>query len=327
MNSAEHVRGSYACLRRMRIHTPLNQLNTGLQNLQTNESQQQDLAECIIALRALLMRQTRVVDALIHEIISAERLRPSDESQTTLPKSARSILPLMIQGAGSSCHTILCLSSQPDLPIRDCFPIARSIIETIINVCFILARGEEAAKRMERHALQKTCRDLDRSSAIKGTAIHLRHNGSVDPGDIPGLADALAEFSTSKGGERRSWTEDNLEYRLGEIATKFGSRIATPLHAAQFSIYRHSSEILHGTYFGCIYFFGATQPGFERSSDHARYAISNHAMLILFNLVMSVDALVQTVNAVAPMNTLASASAAIADAVKEIPLFKKELNS
>jgi len=294
--------------------------------LEITDTDKRDLQECINALRALLARQTRLIDAVIHAIVTGEISSPAGRHQVLLPKVTKAILPLMIQGAGSSCHTILGLTSSSDLPVRDCFPIARAIVEAIINICYILARGEEAAGRMERHALQKTYRDFDRSSSVSGTTINVRNAGSISPSEVPGLQEALKEFSTAKGEEKRLWTEDNIERRLNEISTKLGTRVATPLHVAQFAIYRHSSEILHGTYFGCIYFFGATQPGFQRTGEHARYTISNHAMLIMFNLVMAIDAMIRALDAVASISSLASASASLTDTVKEIPLFKKGLD-
>jgi hypothetical protein len=49
-------------------------------------------------------------------------------------------------------------------------------------------------------------------------------------------------------------------------------------------------------------------------------------MLIMFNLVMAIDAMIRALDAVASISSLASASASLTDTVKEIPLFKKGLD-
>src|SRR6202022_2321342 len=112
----------------------------------------------------LLRTELRLMDYLIHAIVAdvpgAMRLekRPS--------KAIRDVLPLMIQGAGSSCHSILLLSDEIGLPVRDCFSIARGVVEALINSCYIVAVGDEAADKAGRHAFQKAYRDFKRSSEI-----------------------------------------------------------------------------------------------------------------------------------------------------------------
>jgi hypothetical protein len=295
--------------------------------MEINDTDKRELKECISKLRALLARQTRLIEFLLLVISKKEGPLPAGRSRPLLPKVTGDILPVLIQSAGSSCLTIIRLTSRPGLPIRDCFPIARAIVETIINICYILARGEEAAERMEKHALQKTYRNLDRSSSISGTKINLRYTGHIDPSDVPGLQESLKAFSTAKGNEKRLWTEDSIEQRLSEISTRFGTRISTPLHFAHFAIYRNASEILHGTYFGWLYFFGATQPGIARSRENTRYAVSSHAMDILFNLVRAIDAMIQALDAVASLPPLALASTSLTNSLMDIPYFKRLLDN
>jgi hypothetical protein len=286
-----------------------------------------DVGDGVKTLRALLLTQLRLVDAAIHAAAVNASTSSAEKERVLLPKSMRAVLPLMMQSAGSSCHTILMLSQAPELPVRDCFPIARAIVEMIINVCYILAEGEDVAARMETHAFQKSFRDLNRTSNVAGMTINLGYRDAPDASSIPGMPEALAEFSTRKGDERRTWTEESLESRLSTIADKFGTKIGTPLHVAQFAIYRHSSEILHGTFFGCLYFFGATQPGFQRTGSHASEVLLNHLLLILFNLVMTIDAMLQALNHVITIKEVAAASQAICDRIQEIPLFKNALHA
>jgi len=147
------------------------------------------------------------------------------------------------------------------MSVRDCFGIARSISETGINVAYIIAGGNSMAERAQRHALQKGFRDLQRQGEMGGFGFSVLWNGPIpDPKDVPGLQEALAEFSTSKGREK-DWTDDNLSARIALIRNKFGYA-ALSLSGAATSIYRHSSEILHGSYFGTTFFWtgGVNRP-------------------------------------------------------------------
>ena len=85
-----------------------------------------------------------------------------------------------MNGILDSCDSLILLSQRPKgkFPkIRDSFIISRTIIETIINVTFIFAKGEEASKQAEKHWLQRTIRDLDRGIKVGDQIIKLKWTG------------------------------------------------------------------------------------------------------------------------------------------------------
>mgnify|MGYP003723912715 FL=1 len=100
----------------------------------------------------------------------------------TLPKDKKLlnvIIPLF-HSILDSCDSLILLSQRPKgkFPkIRDSFIISRTIIETIINVTFIFAKGEEASKQAEKHWLQRTIRDLDRGIKVGDQIIKLKWTG------------------------------------------------------------------------------------------------------------------------------------------------------
>lgn len=298
--------------------------------MEQRDPSEQDFREmrgCLGTMKQVVTAQTRLIDALIHAIKEGERA-PAQIRLHTLPqRKVAEIIPIMIQGAGSSCHSLLTLSENPEFPVRDCFPIARSIVEAIINVIYIVALGDVAAARADRHAFQKAFRDMERTSAVGNLTFSLRVHPRPDPKVVPGLSEALEEFTRKSGREATSWTEASIEQRLEAIGKRFGDKVLMPLHMAFFSIYRHASEIIHGTFYGSIFFLYASHLGRRQTPASARYTILNHLLLILMSVVLAVDGLMNAA-------TLAFGTAFFADradqlfrAISEIPLLKKHLEA
>ena len=199
----------------------------------------------------LLARQVRLIDIAIAALIVRDQSAADD-------KVVIDTILLMIQGMGVSAHSILKLTTTLDMALRDCLGIARSIVETAINAAYIVAGGPETARLAQRHALQKSFRDLSRSGEFGPIAVRVSRSEPLpDPQTIPGLREALDEFSDSKGREVREWTTDNIDKRLKIIEAKFEG-VALNFAVPVALVYRHSSEILHGTYFGVVHFWTAS---------------------------------------------------------------------
>lgn len=217
------------------------------------------------ALRESLYRETRLLDALIHHLANGD-----GASQRTDPDVGR-ITVLMLQALGVSLHSVLRLTEARDMAIRDAYGIARSASELAVNICYIAVEGGEAARRAERHALQKSYRDLHRVGAIGGIAFELSAGEQPDLDRVPGLADALAEFTGRKGQEITDWTPLNISSRIEAVA-KAHPLAALALSGSTISIYRHASELLHGTYFSIVHFWsGSGTPATTREVFNARW--------------------------------------------------------
>ena len=289
------------------------------------EAELAELTEAIARLRKILEAQLRLVNQVIHIINRSKGYVPPDHIKNGFSERAREIIPLMIQGAGTSCHTLIKVSKGSELQVRDCFPIARSIVESIVNVCFILAQGDKAAKRAQDHAFQKSYRDMERAIQSRHWTVLLKQEGQPDPSAVEGLKEALAQWTNKRGREHYRWTDESVEERINIVSGKFGHRVDLELTFATFSIYRHASEIIHGTYFGCLYFFGATQ-GHGRDSEQARIAIANHLMLILMAVINANSALITVVsNAYALEGAFKPALDRVMAKLYKIPLFQRHL--
>ncbi len=189
-------------------------------------------------LRGILATQTRYLDLVIHRLSDFHGRSPDDQNvlRVTL---------LMAQGLGVTIHSALKLTAERDMAIPDCFGLARSGFELAVNTCFIVAEGVDAARRADNHAMQKTYRDMHRSGEIGGVRFEVSRNEQPASASGPGLDEALEQFSR-KGKELTAWTPVNISDRIKAVAS-VDSSAAISLSGAASAIFRHASELLHGT--------------------------------------------------------------------------------
>lgn len=204
------------------------------------------------------------------------------------------IYPLLYSAIDTS-ESILFLSEKGKF--RDCYILARTAFETIVNICFICAKGEVAANRAKKHAIQKSYRDLSRQVDINGHRLSINWEGQIDINDHPELVEALAEFTSKKGREIKNWTPETLQEQIEMIDLRFGHDISGNFQFALISIYRHASEIAHGTYFGALYSLGLTSPNKPPNSpdELLNHRLQNLSMLYIM-LGGSISALINVLS-------------------------------
>lgn len=215
------------------------------------EMEENSASELATALRPLLRVQTRMLDRVLHRLSGGE-----GGAVVVVDPDVIAVTTMMIHAAGVSTHSILKLTQRRELSLRDCFGIARSISELAVNTCYIAAVGPEAARRARFHALQKSYRDLDRNGTVGGFGFTIRSSAKPQVDDVPELAAALAEFTRGNGREVTEWTPLSISDRIDTVRTQH-SGVALSLAGSVTSVYRHSSEQLHGTYFGVVHFLSA----------------------------------------------------------------------
>lgn len=196
------------------------------------------------------------------------------------------LMPLLYS-INDSCDSISLLAQRGKT--RDCFVLARTIFETIVNACFICAKGDEAVERARRHSLQKAYRDLERELEINSQKVKVSWGGKLDPSAHPELQSALANFTSKKGREITSWTPETVKEQIEVIDAKYGSKASIGLQFALLSIFRHASEIAHGTLFGALFSLGLTSPSKKPESpeelqNHQRQNISMVLMMLGLSL-------------------------------------------
>jgi hypothetical protein len=166
---------------------------------------------------------------------------------------------------------------------RDAYVAARTIYLTMVNTCFICAQGEKAAERAIRYLKQKSLRDLDRQFRRNEMKFAVKYSGLPDslPEDVK---EVLSEFTSRKGREIRSWTPESVEKQLEYIDSRFGSAVGSVLMYGFIAIYRHASEIAHGSLFGAMWAMGVTEPGSVARRDYIDASRRSREGLLVFVL-------------------------------------------
>jgi hypothetical protein len=211
--------------------------------------------------RLILQMQARALDEIIHDL---HLLDPG------MDKPAIRVPLLMLQAVGVSIHSVIVLTQSRDMAIRDGFGIARSAVETAVNAAYIAVGGEAIAEQSIRHMRQKRWRDLSREANIGGWRMTVSRDVGITPIDLPGLPEALEEYTSKRGHEVRDWTPASIEERIDSVTVRC-KRAGICFGAAVFAIYRPSSELLHGTYYGVNYFWQGSRdrPANNRAAfDH-----------------------------------------------------------
>lgn len=279
------------------------------------------LANCLDHQCRVLEGYISIVDNLIAVVVGHESAALIRQEDMTVPDACVPVLSMMLQAAGASSHTLLRLSDRPGLHTRDCYTIARSIVETAVNLCYVMAEGPAAAERAMRHARQKSFRDTERESKIGDSVIRLTLASRPDPSEIDDLEKDTAEF-TSRAGREKGWVDASIDDRIAVVG-KLSDRAMTALHWARFAVYRHSSEILHGSFFSALFFFGLTAPsGHLRSLAELSEAIGQQHMLVLMAAILALSAVVQAFDSAYGFRAGQKQNNALMDLLKSVPYLR-----
>jgi hypothetical protein len=209
------------------------------------------------------------------------------ETSGTLSESQRAAL-LLTHGAGVSVHSLRILVDKHMMGARDSFGISRSICESAVNACFLMFGDETVVAKAHRHALQKIHREKNRRATVAGVRLNVRSPLDIRVEDLPDLAAAIREYTTRSGGEKREWSGKTIDQKIDQVSnTDKGT--ATSLAASRLLIYGASSEVLHGSLYGIMYFWG----GFSDNRSHAdrRYTMMVHFLTAAVAAAFAADGL------------------------------------
>ncbi|GAB5522867.1 MAG: hypothetical protein Roseis2KO_07390 [Roseivirga sp.] len=156
----------------------------------------------------------------------------------------------------NSCQSILILT--PHYQVRDIYLTCRTIFELTLNIGYIASSGIESLSKAQRHMQQKAYRDLQRELNIESIGLVTKSLGLENFEVSSSLQQSLEEFTTKKGFEIRSWTGENVFKKIEVISDRYGDKVRDMLKIGLFNIYRHASEIAHGTLFSLFYIIGST---------------------------------------------------------------------
>jgi len=237
-----------------------------------------------------LMEAQQILDKLTSILFKANEKLPISSD------NLRMALSMMAWPIIESGHSMLVLSSMDKQ--RDCYILARPIFEHVLNMGYFGAKGEDTIKKSIDHYYQKSFRDLYREISIKDikVAIGLNNIDAVHKDD--NLRKAIEDFTTKKGFEERSWTGDNTFKKIEIISDKYGKNIGTILTLNLFFIYRHSSEIIHGTMFGVLYARGLTQitSDWPENDEKLKKLSNTNISFLLMNVMLLTYCALEIIN-------------------------------
>jgi hypothetical protein len=107
--------------------------------------------ECIEAVQTLIEQQLKVLTLSLFICEKGSADFADEELVCSLSEKMRAVVTPMSLAAGQSIGTVLQSTQKRGIPVRDCFPIARSVAETLINATYVLAGGESLAEKAIRH--------------------------------------------------------------------------------------------------------------------------------------------------------------------------------
>lgn len=232
------------------------------------------------------------------------RCRPSAQAGES---SAAGFLFPFVDSIAESVDTLRTLLLQ--LKLRDSYVIARVIYETAVNACFLLTDPDALALRAGIHAKQKALRNVVRAIELAGERIfEFKLEGAQELLGDPQHQEWLREFTSKSGREITSWTPENVQQRLEAAYLKFGAEDARGL-ALGLLIYRHASEIAHGTLYGTLFSWGAMEPDRQVKSVEDIGIFRRRELRHLMRLVAhSLESLIRIIGPVLEMHDVSAAA-------------------
>ena len=241
--------------------------------------------ECIAKVQALIEQQLQLLNVSLFICDKGSADFEDQELKCTLAGTVKAVVVSMSLAAGQSITTALQFAQKHGIPVRDCFPIARSAVETLVNAAYVLAGGESVAEKAVRHTQQKFHRDLNRSVGRGEYKLQITAWPMPSIQDREDLKKAIEEFTNARGREK-NWTDDSVPMRIEKIGQKLGVIPASGLLGAYALIYGDASEIVHGSLFGIqLFYHGRTKP--PETVDDFRALTAEHLEGIFFAIFLA----------------------------------------
>ncbi|MNE13407.1 hypothetical protein D3C80_1062390 [compost metagenome] len=177
-----------------------------------------------------------------------------EELICTLGDGQRRTSTLLAMAAGQSFETLLQMAKLRGIPVRDAYPVARSVIESFVNASYLLVESDKVSSRAIRYIDFAAWRQQNRKFGSGEFSIEVGY----DPDSQATLAREYPEFSGKGNG---MWTKLDVPSRIRRVGELAGRRSGSRLLAAYGLIYSLSSEIIHGSPFGASYFYSAHLKG------------------------------------------------------------------
>ena len=212
-------------------------------------------------LREVIAEQQELLRLVLYVLSQGPTQFMGEQFASTMEWDKARAVAAVSMGAGQSMNTVLKLSKEEGIGVRDMYPIARSVVEGFVNAAFFATQPIEVAQRALRHKDFAAWKHVNRVIGSGDFMITLSSGSDIRPF----LEKEFPEFA---GKGQGSWTTvdvPNRIRRIGEAVRAAGGALL----GAYGGIYAVSSEIIHGSVFGAAYFYSVhtgdprTETGFK----------------------------------------------------------------
>lgn len=213
-------------------------------------------------LREVIPKQQELLRLVLYVLSEGSAEFLGQRFTSTMEWDKARTVAAVAMGAGQSMNTVLKLSYEEGIGVRDIYPIARSVVEGFVNAAFFVTQPIEVARRALRHKDLATWKHANR---VIGNGDLMIKVGSGD-NIRPFLEKEFPEFA---GKNQGSWTNLDVPSRIrcvGEVVRAAGGALL----GAYGGIYAASSEIIHGSVFGAAYFYGVHMGGPKTEEEFKR---------------------------------------------------------
>lgn len=198
-------------------------------------------------------------DFFLQQAAVLREVAPGQASSTR----AADIMPLNMAIA-QTCHAMSALARGGFT--NDVWMLSRALLERVINACYLLVCDDAEFKRYMAHTKRRALSALDRSIETEVGAVRIAFQGEVKP--PADIAEIQSLFLRKNGRVFHEWSETSPVDRVVVIAQRSDIPAEVFLLALA-TIYRDSSEALHGTLYGVTFHLGLFSPGTSLDSKEA----------------------------------------------------------
>lgn len=238
----------------------------------------------------------KMLDVYRSQVMLIEKLYQQQfmQKEEVLGRRVSAIYPLLfsLHQTGTAID-ILALKGK----IAECFMLARSVVERIINYLYLLFCEDEEYARYLAYTKQKGFRILNRSITVGNLKAELRSSGSIDVNKEPELKEAVEMFTSSRGREITRWSNKSIDKMMALINEKGGIEIGF-LMLAKLGIYDDASEAMHGTLYGSIFYTGIFEKGMPKTKGELEKSWCKNVTTLFVLIGTSIHSLIEGLNKV-----------------------------
>jgi hypothetical protein len=145
----------------------------------------------------------------------------------------------------NNASAIAMLGQKESYFCNEAFILARAFVERLVNFCYLLVCDKPEYQSFLKFSLQKGYRKLDRHFSAGDKMVGIKYTGKIEPNIVPGLSDALKDFTSERGREITHWTIASISERLGIISQRTSINVKLFM-VGMLWIYEDASEACTG---------------------------------------------------------------------------------